>query len=150
MTLFMTSVSHDIQRLVTSLDRDVMTQLSRDADDVIIEVERSLLSNASQQRDIWRHDVTACHRHVSQLTAHVSQLTSGDTWQRLDTNQLPGSPLYLSYILINHCIWSIALKYRFIIKSVLYPVVFSGVHFTKNLMICLKIVLMCLKFILQH
>jgi len=106
MTLLMTSVSHDVRRLVTSLDRDVimmmtsldrdvMIRLTRDADDVIADVERSLLGNTSQQREVWRHDVTACHRHVNQLTAHVSQLTSGDAWQHLDTNQLPGSLLSL-------------------------------------------------------
>ena len=90
MTLLMTSSSHDVQRLVTSLDHDVLTQLTRDADDVMAEGERALLRDASQQRDTWRHDVTACQRHVSQLTAHVSQLTSGDAWHRLDTNQLSG------------------------------------------------------------
>lgn len=95
MTLLMTSTSHDVQRLVTSLDRDVLTRLTRDAGDVMARGERSLLSDASQQRDMWRHDVTACQRHVSQLTAHVSRLTSGDTWKRLDTKQLSGSPLCL-------------------------------------------------------
>ena len=93
MTLLMTSASRDVQRLVTSLDHDVATQLKRDADDVMADAERSLLSDASQQRDMWRRDVTACQRHVSQLTAHVSQLTSGDTWRRLDTSQLSGLPL---------------------------------------------------------
>jgi len=78
----MTSLSHD----VTSLDRDVI------ADDVISGAERSLLGNASQQREMWRHDVTACQRHVDQITAHVSTLTSGDAWRHMDTNQMPGSP----------------------------------------------------------
>jgi len=93
----MTSTSHDVQRLVTSFDRDVLTQLTRDADDVMAAAERSLLSNASQQRDMWRHDVTACQSHVSQLTAHVSQLTSADTWQHVNTNLLPGSHLLLYF-----------------------------------------------------
>ena len=97
LTLFMTSVGHQhhvdvTRRLVTSLDRhDVMTRLTQDAADAMARVERSLLSNASKQRDVWRHDVTACQRHVSQLTAHVSQLTSGDSWRCLDTNKLLGS-----------------------------------------------------------
>ena len=91
MTLLMTSTSHDVQRLVTSLHHggDVIT--ARLARDVMAEAERSLLSDASKQRDTWRHDVTACQRHVGQLAAHVSQLTSGDAWHRLDTNKLPGS-----------------------------------------------------------
>jgi len=99
MTLVMTSTSQDVQRLVTSLDHDVLTQLARDADDVMADGERSFLRDTSKQRDTWRHDVTACQRHVNQLTAHVSQLTSGDAWHRLDTNQLSGSPLSFSCIL---------------------------------------------------
>jgi len=83
----MTSLSHD----VTSLDhRDVIARLRRQAGDVIGDAERSLLGNASKQRDLWRHDVTSCQRHVDQLTAHVSTLTSGDAWRRMDTDQLPG------------------------------------------------------------
>jgi len=88
----MTSTSHDLERL---LHRDALThQLMRDARQLTTQGERSLIRDASKQRDVWRHDVKACQRHVSQLTAHVSQLTSADDWQRLDTSQLPGN--YLS------------------------------------------------------
>ena len=92
-TLLVTSTSRDVSRLVTSPDRDVTTRLTRDAGDVMADAERSLLGDARQQRDMWRRDVTACQRHVTQLAAHVSQLTSGDSWHRLDTDQLPGSLL---------------------------------------------------------
>jgi len=77
---------------VTSLDhRDVMR---RQAGDVIAAGERALLGDVARQRAAWRHDVTACQRHVTQLSAHVSRLTSGDTWRRLRISELPGLSLF--------------------------------------------------------
>jgi len=94
MTLLVTSAYHD----VTSLDRNVNRRLTRDADDVITDAERSLLGDARQQRDTWRREVTACQRHVTQLTAHVSQLTSGATWRHLNTYQLPGALIFSFFL----------------------------------------------------
>jgi len=84
---------------MTSFDHALLAGLTRDADDMITAAERSLLSDASKQRDMWRHDVTACQRHVSQLTAHVSQLTSGDAWRHFNTDRMPSSFLPCDFLL---------------------------------------------------
>jgi len=93
MTLLMTSSGRDVDRLrlVTSLGIGAPDVITVRANQIAAGAELSLLSDASKQRDTWRRDVTACYRHVTSLSAHVSRLTSGETWRHLDTRQLPGS-----------------------------------------------------------